>query len=218
MRVRLSQRIGYSYQHPFVVLPSAFFAWGSSGLISFTFLIQKALFIAPLLKVKIRLQTESMHKENGYRPSGGVLTAIKTIYKEEGFLSFYAGFKGVVANSFQSGIYFTFCETLERFFIRKFFTNDDYSTLFATFPASVISNIFSVLLMYPNDNIVSRLQYQSLQNKIYNGYKDCVKKVFIREGFAGFYKGCVASLIRSTISITAWMMTYKFLKVTLSEL
>lgn len=211
MRVRLSQRIGYSYQHPFVVLPSAFFAWGSSGLISFTFLIQKALFIAPLLKVKIRLQTESMHKENGYRPSGGVLTAIKTIYKEEGFLSFYAGFKGVIANSFQSGLYFSFCEILERYFMK--YSN---SKLSSTFFASVVSNMISVVLMYPNDNIVSRLQYQNVNHKIYHGYKDCAIKVFQNEGITGFYKGCIASLIRSTISITAWMMTYKMMRSTFS--
>jgi solute carrier family 25 folate transporter 32 len=212
LRVRVSKHCGYPIYHPFVVLPSAFLAWISSGITKLYFL-SKAIFVAPILKVKIRLQTESMHKEN-YRPSGGVLTAVKTIYKEEGLLSFYAGFKGVVANSFQSGLYFSFCEILERFFISKF--SNDYSKLLSTFCASVVANIVSVALMYPNDNIVSRLQYQNLQNKVYDGYKDCAIKVFQKEGFSGFYKGCAASLIRSTISITAWMMTYKFMRNTLS--
>jgi len=34
-----------------------------------------------------------------------------------------------------------------------------------------------------------RLANQSLKNPIYTGIIDCMKKIYINEGFLGFYKG-----------------------------
>ncbi|KAI3778997.1 hypothetical protein L2E82_08406 [Cichorium intybus] len=67
--------------------------------------------------------------------------------------------------------------------------------------------------------IRSRLQEQG-QNRNpenhYAGVVDCVKKVFQKEGVAGFYRGCATNLIRTTpsavITFTSYEMINRFLQ------
>lgn len=43
--------------------------------------------------------------------------------------------------------------------------------------------------MQPFEIMKVRLANQSLKNPIYNGIIDCMKKIYLHEGFLGFYKG-----------------------------
>jgi solute carrier family 25 folate transporter 32 len=63
----------------------------------------------------------------------------------------------------------------------------------------------------------SRLQEQGqLRNSEahYAGVVDCIKKVFQKEGFRGFYRGCATNLMRTTpsavITFTSYEMIHKF--------
>lgn len=64
----------------------------------------------------------------------------------------------------------------------------------------------------------SRLQEQGqLRNSEnhYTGVIDCVKRVFQKEGIAGFYRGCATNLLRTTpaavITFTSFEMIHRFL-------
>ena len=64
----------------------------------------------------------------------------------------------------------------------------------------------------------SRLQEQGQARHSgvhYYGVVDCVKKVFQKEGFPGFYRGCATNLMRTTpsavITFTSYEMIHRFL-------
>lgn len=65
----------------------------------------------------------------------------------------------------------------------------------------------------------SRLQEQGhARNSAnhYTGVADCIKKVFRKEGFPGFYRGCATNLLRTTpaavITFTSYEMIQRFLR------
>lgn len=65
----------------------------------------------------------------------------------------------------------------------------------------------------------SRLQEQGqLRNPEihYAGVKDCIKKIFLRDGLPGFYRGCATNLMRTTpsavITFTTYEMIHRFLQ------
>lgn len=67
--------------------------------------------------------------------------------------------------------------------------------------------------------IRSRLQEQgqAKNNGIqYTGVIDCTKKLFQKEGIAGFYRGCATNLLRTTpsavITFTSYEMIQRFLQ------
>ena len=65
--------------------------------------------------------------------------------------------------------------------------------------------------------IRSRLQEQGQSKNVqarYAGVVDCTKKVFQKDGFPGFYRGCATNLLRTTpsavITFTSYEMMYRF--------
>lgn len=67
--------------------------------------------------------------------------------------------------------------------------------------------------------IRSRLQEQGQVRNTENHYAgvvDCVKKVFRKDGVAGFYRGCATNLLRTTpsavITFTSYEMINRFLQ------
>lgn len=58
------------------------------------------------------------------------------------------------------------------------------------------SKIFATVCTYPYQVIRSRLQNQRLDNIIYHGVIDTIRKVYAKESFSGFYKGLAPNIIR----------------------
>jgi solute carrier family 25 folate transporter 32 len=66
----------------------------------------------------------------------------------------------------------------------------------------------------------SRLQEQGhskLHKLRYNGVVDCIKKISVEEGVAGFYRGCATNLLRTTpaavITFTSFELILRKLQV-----
>ena len=63
------------------------------------------------------------------------------------------------------------------------------------FISGLIAGLVGAFVVYPIDVIKTRMQNQVSTNKTYlNGF-DCCKKLWINNGFFGFYRGCLIQLL-----------------------
>ena len=81
--------------------------------------------------------------------------------------------------------------------------------------ASMASGVLVVIFMTPPDVVSTRLYNQGVdangRGLFYSGTFDCFKKIFLKEGIWGFYKGWAASLFRigphTVLSLVFWDQT-----------
>mmetsp|Transcript_8082 Transcript_8082/g.13012 ORF Transcript_8082/g.13012 Transcript_8082/m.13012 type:complete len:343 (-) Transcript_8082:593-1621(-) len=71
----------------------------------------------------------------------------------------------------------------------------------------------SKLMIYPLDTIKKRFQvntYVYSKHEGYNGMIDCVWRMFREEGLVGFYKGSVATVVKSSVSVAVTFVSYEY--------
>lgn len=153
-----------------------------------------SMFSCPLEIIKIQLQSKklaSTAKSNNY-------DFIKTIYRSEGIRSFYRGFKFHCLRDFiGSGTFFLTYELCKRNFHKH--TDTIYFSLISLTNGG-ISGLTATSITFPIDLVKTKIQREAffkIGDKNYNGYWDCIKKVYQSRGIRGFYHGISPTLIRS---------------------
>ncbi|XP_014254216.1 solute carrier family 25 member 35-like isoform X2 [Cimex lectularius] len=164
--------------------------------------LQKGLASAAIHQAKIRLQSQANKSiAVGYQHEAkNTFGILNSVYREGGITGLWRGVIGSVPR-----ICVGSASQLTAFYVSKeFLANNKYfvihSGLLNTFVSSMIGGIFVAITMGPLDVISTRLYNQGITKDgkgiLYNGYFDCVTKIWKTEGFKGFYKGIVPCYMR----------------------
>lgn len=183
--------------------------------------VTSALVLHPLDLIKIRFQVSESVGSAGRPQYSGVINAVSSIVRKQGFQGLY---QGVTSNALGTGIswgvYFLSYNVLKS----RCQMGDQESSLSASTHMLVAAEAGIVTLFVTNpfmvaktrlclqyDNMVSNDGVSSRNSKFYNGTVDCLRKTFTREGFRGLYKGFVPSLFGITHGSIQFMI-YEELK------
>jgi solute carrier family 25 (mitochondrial folate transporter), member 32 len=155
-----------------------FLASGLSGFLT-------AVATNPIWVIKTRMLSTSKNHPLAYR---SIAHGTYELYREEGLRGFYRGLLPSLLGVSHGAIQFMAYEQLKNRWALKReggkagLTNLDYLTL------SAVSKMIAGTITYPYQVVRARLQTYDAAMK-YKGVGDCIKKVYLKEGVAGFYKG-----------------------------
>jgi solute carrier family 25 aspartate/glutamate transporter 12/13 len=139
----------------------------------------------------LKIQSQMNNKTNSYLNKFTIIDAYKQIGSIKGL------YKGVVICAMRdipfSGIYFPLYNLLS-----TKFTN--------TYVSSLVAGGIAAFICTPMDVIKTRLQY-----KLSISYGEIIKELVKKEGFRGFYKGCIWRSLKSGPQFMITQSVYNFL-------
>lgn len=160
--------------------------------------------VCPLELVKTQMQVQGQgikykhvirHTPDEMLKYTGSLDCIKKIYKTGGLRACYRGMIPTLAREGPSvGVYIAFYHELCSHFAKSHETVHHLSILHLLV-AGGVSGSASWVITYPIDVVKSR--YQADINGHYNGILDCIRKTYISEGYAGFFRGITTTVVRA---------------------
>lgn len=166
----------------------------------------------PLDTIKVRLQTMPDVKPGQAPLYSGTFDCAKQIVTKEGVRGLYKGmFAPLVGVSPMYAICFL------GFGVGKSLQtpalpNGEF-TDGQIFTAGLMAGVFTTGIMAPGERVKCLLQIQAAGGeKKYNGFADCVKKLYAEGGIRSIYKGTVATLLRDVPASGVYFMTYGMLK------
>jgi len=163
----------------------------------------QVMFTNPLEIVKIRLQVA------GEIASGAKVSAWGVV-KELGFFGLYKGSRACFLRDIPfSMIYFPAYAHLKPAFADE----NGYNSPLSLLTAGAIAGMPAASLVTPADVVKTRLQVVARAGQTtYTGLTDAVRKIYVEEGFAAFWKGAVARMCRSSPQFGVTLVTYEMLQ------
>ncbi len=141
-------------------------------------------------------------KSKGFRPPTTIKECAISIYRQRGFVGFYAGSAPAVVQIIPyMGLNFVIYE----FLITEGESSRASKSVGLSGYAGSISGAVSKIIVYPMDTIKKRIQFQSVfgaptkTGVVYDGMWDCLATTIRTEGVFGLYRGLVPSVLKTTL-------------------
>lgn len=184
--------------------PMAYFAASaSSGIIT-------TIITNPIWVLKTRIMTSSSYNSNSWK-------GIKHLIADESVWVLWRGLLPASLGVFQGAIYFMIYDTLKTLIHSSKISHLNSSGKNSKLGASDIiaitsmSKMISVSSTYPLQLIKSNLQNKQYKGKFLK-IRNLVKKIYMRNGIFGFYRGISANLLRAVPSTCITFCTYEFFR------
>ncbi|XP_060084743.1 mitochondrial folate transporter/carrier-like [Ylistrum balloti] len=161
----------------------------------------------PIWVVKTRICLQYDQQVPSSKNYKGMADALVRIFQMEGFRGLYRGFLPGVFGISQYAVQFMAYEEMKSRYNIYQGCNADYrlkSLEYIVFAA--LSKIIAASTTYPYQVIRSRLQDQ---HRDYGGILDIISQIFRYEGWRGFYKGLLPSLLRVTPACCITFVVYE---------
>lgn len=165
------------------------------------------------------LKTQGMRP--GVVPYQSILSALQRIAKEEGIRGLYSGLLPSLVGVAHVAIQLPVYEKVKLYFARR-----DNTTVYNLSPTQVAicssgSKVAASIITYPHEVVRSKLQEQGRDRHgatRYSGVADCIKQVYQKEGFPGFYRGCATNLLRTTPNAVITFTSYEMISRLMHQL
>ena len=182
-----------------------------------------AVLTNPIWVIKTRMLSTGAHTPGAYT---SISSGVRQIFRTEGIPGFYRGLLPALFGVSHGALQFMAYEQLKRHRSRGTlagFTgtkegknNRDLSNMDFLLLSSM-SKIFAGCATYPYQVVRARLQtYDAATN--YSGVRDAIRKIWYKEGWAGFYKGLGPNLLRVLPSTWVTFLVYENTKVYLPNI
>jgi len=149
--------------------------------------------VAPIERVKLLLQvqdaSQSIAAENRYK---GIGDCFSRVYNEQGFSSFWRGNLANVVRYFPTqALNFAFKDTYKKIFNPYNPKTEPGKFFIGNCASGGAAGATSLCFVYPLDFARTRLAADvgSGGEREFNGLIDCLKKMFLKDGPAGLYRG-----------------------------
>lgn len=164
-----------------------FISGGLSGMIAMT-----CVYPLENARSRLSLQTNNNHYKN-----------LLDVFKKTPITQLYNGLRmSLLGFTPYNALNFMFYNYLSNLYGEK--------TLMTNLIFGGLSGLIAVTFTYPTDLIRRRLQLQGFDTIVpkYNGITDCVKKIYIKDGIRGFYKGLFQCYLKifPAVAIQFWTM------------
>ncbi|CAC9699289.1 mitochondrial carrier protein, putative [Plasmodium sp. DRC-Itaito] len=189
-------------------------------------IIQKTVsYPLDLLSIRMALGVNEKYLTNNndtlYKKKS-IIEMIYEIIKKEGFCGFYKGYiptllTGVPYVTLQM-LFFDIYKNIFQIYSSNHYNNIPTLALYSSLAGS-LSNLTSLIIVFPGDTVRKRMMNNGIDNKnyIYKNTLHCIKNIYYAEGIRNFYHGLFPSMLKCIPSGAIQFMSYEILKHLVSK-
>ncbi|KAK9460077.1 mitochondrial carrier domain-containing protein [Lipomyces oligophaga] len=171
----------------------------------------------PIWVVKTRLMTQGSHTSYHYK---GTIDAFRTMYRQEGFISFYAGIVPALFGLAHVAVQFPLYEEFKKVFLPPPESSESQK-VYGILLSSCLSKMCASFATYPHEVVRTRMQIARAmpsENGHYDNVFQTIYKLVREEGWRAFYSGLGTNLVRTVPASAVTLMTYELIVEQITKL
>ncbi|SBS84839.1 mitochondrial carrier protein, putative [Plasmodium ovale curtisi] len=174
------------------------------------------------IRVALGINEKYLRQNASSNRKKSIFSIIREISTNEGIAGFFKGYiptllTGVPYVTLQM-LFFDYYKNIFQNYFPHNSTSLSSVALYSSVAGS-LSNVSSLVIVFPGDTVRKRMMNNGIDNKnyIYKGTIHCIKNIYYCEGFKNFYFGLFPSIVKCIPSGAIQFMSYEILKYMVSQ-